>query len=97
MEDARRRRLEGEHHRRPGHPLGHRPQSLDQSSMAQVDAVEVADRHGAAAERVGEINETVKKDHAGKSRRTSIWNPGSTSSPLSVSETCSIRICALGE
>ena len=63
--------------------------------MAQVNAVEIADRHRAAAKRFGNVTEAAKEDHAGKILRTSIWNPGKTSSSLSVSETCSIRILCI--
>ena len=62
-QDSRRRRIEGEHHGRPAHSLGHRPQPLDQPRMAEVDAVEVADGHGAAAERFGEIVEAAEEVH----------------------------------
>ena len=48
---------------------GHRPQPLDQPRVPQMDAVEIADRHGAAAERVGKIVEVAEKNHV----RREIW------------------------
>ena len=57
---SHRRRIEGEHDGRPVDLLRHRPQSLHQPRMTQVDAVEVADGNRAAAERFGEIVEAAE-------------------------------------
>ena len=61
--DAHRRRIEREHHGRPAHPPGHRPQSLEQPRMTEMHAVEIADGHGAAAKCLGEIVETAEELH----------------------------------
>ena len=47
-QNTHRRRVEREHHGRPRRAAGHRREPLDQPRMTQVDAVEIADRHGAA-------------------------------------------------
>ncbi len=62
-EDPHRRRIEGEHHGRTADPLGHRPQTLHQPRMTEMHAVEVADRHGAAAKCCGKIVQTAEKLH----------------------------------
>ena len=62
-QNSRRRRIEGEHHGRPTDAPGHGPQSLDQPRMAQVDAVEIADRHGAAAKRFGKVFQAAESIH----------------------------------
>ena len=56
-------RVEREDHGRPTHLAGASQQPLDDPGMAQMDAIEVADRHGARAERGRKRGQVVEKFH----------------------------------
>ena len=63
MQQPRRMRIEREDQGRGAQLPGHGQQPLDDPRVSQVDAVEIADRHGAVAEVFGQAVEVAIEGH----------------------------------